>query len=242
MRLVMLPGMDGTGSLFRGFLDVLPPTTEVVIVRYPFHRALGYAELLDAVRAAVDPLNEYVLVAESFSTPLAVMFAAGQPEGLQGVVLCAGFVTPPVRGVMRWLAERLRWVIFRVPFPSWAARVFLLGIRAPRELLDDVTDAIARVAPDVMARRVVEVLRVDVRKELSEINVPILALFSGDDKVVSDECRPEMLAQKNMKTGTIDGPHMLLQRAPVRCSRLIVDWIKALDSQRASNSDQEAVA
>lgn len=46
LRLILLPGLDGSGVLFAPLLRHLPPDVEPVVVRYPPDRALGYEELL----------------------------------------------------------------------------------------------------------------------------------------------------------------------------------------------------
>ena len=99
LKLVLLPGMDGTGELFSGFIAALPGTFEVVTVRYPTERYLPYSELENFVRAACPIFGPFMLVAESFSTPLAIQYAATSPANLAGIVLCTGFATSPVRGV-----------------------------------------------------------------------------------------------------------------------------------------------
>src|ERR1700719_1226395 len=93
--LVLLPGLDGTGMLFGDLIGELPPTQTVNIARYPTDRFLSYAELVSCVREII-PSNPFLLVAESFSTPLAAMLAATRPPNLAGLILCAGFVTNPI--------------------------------------------------------------------------------------------------------------------------------------------------
>jgi hypothetical protein len=45
----------------------------------------------------------FVLLAESFSTPVAIRVAAENPTNLKGLILCAGFATSPVSGLPRML-------------------------------------------------------------------------------------------------------------------------------------------
>ena len=40
--LVLLPGMDGSGTLFEPFLRALPPDLPVKVLRYPGQDALSY--------------------------------------------------------------------------------------------------------------------------------------------------------------------------------------------------------
>ena len=88
-RLVLLPGMDGTGILFEPLLDALPQGWTAQVVRYPPDKPLGYESLLDVVLHAIEGNEPFMLVGESFSGPLALMAALGKPAGLQAVILCA---------------------------------------------------------------------------------------------------------------------------------------------------------
>jgi len=89
LTLVLLPGMDGTGLLFEGFVSALGRELEVRVIAYPSTGALGYAELESHVREALPTRGEYVVLGESFSGPIAISIAAPRPAGLVGVILCA---------------------------------------------------------------------------------------------------------------------------------------------------------
>jgi pimeloyl-[acyl-carrier protein] methyl ester esterase len=90
--------MDGTGTLFREFVKALPEAFESEVVRYPSDRCLSYTQLAPFVRPAISISESFVIVAESFSTPLAIQCAATNPPNLKGPVICAGFATSPVPG------------------------------------------------------------------------------------------------------------------------------------------------
>ena len=113
MRLMLLPGMDGTGRLFGPLLRILPQGLEVTVFAYPPDRPCGYAELLPLVEAAVPEGGEFVVLGESFSGPLALLLAARRPRGLRGVILCASFARGPWRFPARWLGLLIRPFWFR---------------------------------------------------------------------------------------------------------------------------------
>ena len=104
VKLVLLPGMDGTGELFSPFAAALAGEFEIATVRYPTEQCLSYSELKGFVRAACSTFGPFVLLAESYSTPLAIKYAASNPENLEGLVLCAGFATSPMLGWRRSLS------------------------------------------------------------------------------------------------------------------------------------------
>lgn len=75
LKLLLLPGMDGTGRLFVPFIEQLPPDAWTKVVSYPADRILGYDALLPLIERQIEPSVRHVVLAESFSGPLAVEYA-----------------------------------------------------------------------------------------------------------------------------------------------------------------------
>jgi pimeloyl-[acyl-carrier protein] methyl ester esterase len=228
LKLVLLPGMDGTGELFSGFITALPGTFEVVTVRYPTERYLPYSELEDFVRAACPISGPFMLVAESFSTPLAIQYAATSPANLAGIVLCTGFATSPVRGWRRFLGSLLAPLVFRLPLPNLAAKLWLVGHDAPTSLLTAVQGAISSVQPRVLVARLRAVLKCEVRADLDQIAVPILYLQAKGDRLVSASCLEDVRRIKpQVKVASLEGPHLLLQRQPQIAAEAVVEFARS---------------
>jgi pimeloyl-ACP methyl ester carboxylesterase len=227
--LVLLPGMDGTGELFGDFIAALPPDVETVVGRYPRDEFVNYDELLKLVQKIL-PARPFVVVAESFSTPLAVMLAARSPKSLAAVVLCAGFVVSPL-GKRSALARALaRPIIFRLPPPESALKRFLLAPRASRAETTELKDAIRTVSPDVLARRAQMVLTCDVRPELAQVNVPLLYVQGSRDVVVGKKSFLEIRRVKPAaELAVIDAPHLLLQSEPQASADKIMQFVNALE-------------
>jgi pimeloyl-ACP methyl ester carboxylesterase len=125
--IVLLPGMDGTGSLFSEFIAALPHGLEPIVVAYPIDRALDYADLVQLARESLPTDRPYLLVGESFSGPIAISLAASRPEGLRGLVLVCSFARSPMP-----VPNALRSLISRLPvklIPNWITAAF-----APRSL------------------------------------------------------------------------------------------------------------
>lgn len=233
MKLVLLPGMDGTGALFSEFIAMLPATFEAVAVSYPTEQYLPYQELKNIVRAACPIFEPFVLMAESFSTPLALQYAATNPTNLAGLVLCAGFATSPVKGWRRFLCSLLAPLMFRIPPPNLAAKLWLVGPDAPTPLLMAVRDAISAVQPWVLTARLRAVLASDVRGAVAQIGVPILYLQAKQDRLVSASCLEVIQRSKpDVAVAVLDGPHLLLQKHPLRAAEVVVEFVShALQKQ-----------
>lgn len=127
---MLLPGLDGTGELFVDFVAALPESCTATVVAYPPDKFLSYTDLRSFVSAAAPQSERFVLVAESFSTPLAISYAATNPPNLVAVVICAGFLESPVHdwfGIVKALAKP--W-LFSLGPPRTIVEYFLLGQNA----------------------------------------------------------------------------------------------------------------
>jgi pimeloyl-[acyl-carrier protein] methyl ester esterase len=61
-KLVLLPGLDGTGALFKDFVEALSGSVETEVVRYPTDVFLSYTELMSYVRAVIPISGPYLLL------------------------------------------------------------------------------------------------------------------------------------------------------------------------------------
>jgi len=228
-KLILLPGMDGTGVLFREFANALPDEFESEAVRYPTDRYLSYAQLTPFVTSATPLAEPFVLIAESFSTPLAIQYAATSPKNLKGLVICAGFVTSPARGWRRFICSLLSQILFSFALPKFAVRHLLVGPNAPPSLVDSVRTAIASVKPNVLSERLCAILACDVQAELGEVAIPILYLQAEQDRLVNVSCCKEIRQIKpQTAVAVIPGPHLLFQREPQRTADIVTEFIQQL--------------
>ncbi len=193
--LVLLPGLDGTGTLFTDLISELPPTLTVKIARYPTQRFLSYSELVPCVQELVPNSSPFLLVAESFSTPLAAKLAATRPPNLAGLIMCAGFVTNPVGSWSLLVRVLARPLLFRLSIPDLVFEHFLIGASPPNALEAGVRQALRLVNPGVLARRVRAVLGCDAREDLARTEIPIMYIQAEGDRLVRQECFREASPQ-----------------------------------------------
>lgn len=86
--------------------------------------------------------------------------------------------------------------------------------------LESLLAAVRSVPPRVLAGRVRELLRVDVRRELRACPVPLLVLQGREDRLLRRPVWPG--------TVLVPGPHLLLQRHPRECAGIIEEWLGRL--------------
>jgi pimeloyl-ACP methyl ester carboxylesterase len=227
VRLVLLPGMDGTGDLFEPLKDAMGPHAAIDVVRYPGHRALGYDDLEPLVRAQLPTRAPFVLLGESFSGPLAISIAASPPPGLLGLVLCCSFARRPGPGlaVMRAGLLELSMRLMHSRLMRGPMRQLLLGRYASPRLSGMLQASLAQVSIAVMTRRMKEVQRVDVRDKLSLVRVPTMYLQALQDRIVPRQAA--VIIQQRLsalRVVQLDGPHGLLQASPAASARAIENF------------------
>ncbi len=232
---LLLPGIDGSGRLFAPLLEAGPRAFRPEIVSYPPDAVLGYDDLAALVRPRL-PAERFVLVAESFSGPIAVRLAAERPKGLAGLVLAATFLHSPLNPLLHPIRGLVGARLLGLAIPAALIRWLMAGPDAPDPIVDEVQRAVAAVSTDVMARRAAESLRVDVREELARVEAPILYLSPTRDRLLRTDVAEEILALRpEAEVAPIDAPHMVLQRCPHASLARIEEFVTAtaLRSPRA---------
>jgi pimeloyl-[acyl-carrier protein] methyl ester esterase len=224
-NLVILPGLDGTGTRIAEFIRALRPAVDARIIVYPRDVPLGYDELETLVRAALPTDRRYVLLAESFSGPLAIRIAAGPPPRLAAVILCGTFARTP----FPWLrpARRLAvWLPIKA-LPRWMRAPLMWGSGNPVRAPPRAARAMTGVADAVVRRRIGEVLSVDETRRLASIELPMLILTARRDRIVPRRATRRLLqGAPAAQAMEIDGPHLLLQSRPRECAIRVLRFLR----------------
>lgn len=203
---LVLPGMDGTGELVTALVERLREKRPVKIVSYPTDEPIAYDDLVTFVGARV-PQDRFVLVAESFSGPVAIEIAAVS-SSVAGLVLASSFVRHPAPPWIAAFAGMLS--------PSWLpkrlAASMLMGSLSTRELQVRLAHALASVSDATLSARIAAALSVDKRARLREVASPILCLYGKRDRIVGKRQWAEINAiQPESQVRWFDAPHMLLE-------------------------------
>lgn len=225
---VLLPGLDGTGELFAPLLQALDENVIATVVRYGAE--LTFDEYVESAGKALP--EQCVLIAESFSGPVAIAVAARHPAKVRSLVLCATFAVSPFRTLLRgarFVPKRL----FR-PSPLLPAMVnhFCLS-GASISIRPSPVSVVCTVPPAIMRARLACLGAVDVRPLLPRVVSPVLYLRASKDRIVSSRLGGELTSRlPNVTVKEIDGPHLLLQTRPRECAAAITTFIR-VDSAQA---------
>jgi pimeloyl-[acyl-carrier protein] methyl ester esterase len=228
MKLVLLPGLDGTGVLFKPFLAVLPRDIDPVVIDYPTQQPLGYDDLFALVQTRLPKNEPFVLLGESFGGPLSLRIAATSPIGLRGVVLAASFISCPYAWTPRWTSSLVPTLPFHA-VPYAVNLQSLLGMYHSSEHSELSRQALSQVAPAVFARRVREIIGVDATQTLRDCRVPMMYLQGTQDGVVRAANYTRIATiRPDVALTRINSGHMILKTQPTAALAAIKEFIARL--------------
>ncbi len=230
-RLILLPGLDGTGRLFDDLVAALPSAIHTRVIAYPTDLPLGYTELERLLEDSLSGDDQACFVlGESFSGPLAVRLARNPRLEIQGVILCTSFVRNPIT----WLPIPAAWIPALSPerLPPGLINHFTLGRFSSAELLEKLTDALYQVKGEVLQIRIRNIFREDLSEALVHVRQPLLYLGANQDRLVKPQAWHLIKAKKtDAESQWFDAPHLLLQTRPQEAADAVTAFIEKVLTQ-----------
>jgi pimeloyl-[acyl-carrier protein] methyl ester esterase len=229
-HLVLMPGLDGTGLSFEPLLPLLPADAKVTIVRYPKDLLLSFEETVEYAAAQIPAGVPPIIVAESFSGPIAIQMIGSGRIKAKALVLCATFAKSP-RPIV-WRITRF----LRLPLlirPDMPKRFFKIVI-GENKLIAKLLPLWKKVHADVPARvinhRLKIINQVDVTKWLKNLPVPCCYLQATNDRVVPSSCLTDFEnCIPNLVIKRIKAPHFILQAQPRACLEAIEEFVDLIN-------------
>lgn len=225
--MVLLPGLDGTAQLRQTALGLDWGGMRASALSLPNQGPQDYESLAAAIAPTLPPGN-LVLLAESFSTPLAMLLAAKQPERVTALVLVAGFCGNPQPSGLGWLP--LQPLLSLTP-PAFLLKQFLTGDDASPELLAALTAAVGHTPAATLAERVRVALALREADCPNLGELPVLLLQARQDRVIPWDAQSQL--ERHFPDATchwIDGPHLLMQTRAQECRDAVLEFLAGVAS------------
>jgi len=223
MKIVLLPGLDGTGDLFAPFVNALPKNIETQIISYDTDIKQSYKELVEYVVTEL-PNEEFILVAESFSGPIAYQIALLKPNFLKSLILVATFLENPHPILLHLVNFLPSSLMLSMPIPNSLIKIFFLGAFAKKETIDLFKMVIKRVSPDVFSFRLREIS--ELQESNQSCNIKTIYIQAANDRLVPDRCFEALQRVfQNINVKRVDGPHFILQANPQACVDILIQAV-----------------
>lgn len=220
----LLPGLDGIGRLYGRLAADLATDFDVRVFDYPVDEFDGYQALAEKLAPTLPQDGPFLIVAESFAGPLAVLLATTRPPGLRGVVIAASFLRNPVAQV-GLLSQVLRLLPAWAPPPLPVLEAILMGGWKDAEVKRELEASLRVVKSKVLKARLMAALRVDVRVEFQRITAPVLYLRANRDRLLRSGVEKEF-AMSDAWRVDVEAPHFVFQAVAPQAAGVIRDFLR----------------
>jgi pimeloyl-[acyl-carrier protein] methyl ester esterase len=222
--LCLLPGLDGTGLLFKPLLESLDGRCEFLIIRHS--RANNFLELVEEIEDQLPKNRKISLIAESFTGPVAIEIIARKNFDIGASVLCATFCTSPFLQLVS-LAEFLPNFAFQfTALKKLALNIFGMDSNTESRVKLDVHQIIESEDPYLIKKRLHILKSIDVTDQVRNVLVPILYIRASRDRVISNQLGQRMIdGLPYVEVTEVSGPHLILQSEPGVCAALIMEHV-----------------
>ena len=220
-----LPGLHGSAGLFRAVEDILPGGIETDFIEFPTTGKQSYGALSRWLKEKLPEGQKRLLIAESFSGPLAIRLAAERPDDISGIVLAASFCDAPLNPGIAMLPLR---PLFMVKPSRSALRHFLIGDDASGTEVAELRAVIKAIPSATLAKRVRTILNLEEGDNPAlPKNMPMMILQAQSDNLVPWEAQSRLVSTyPQASVHWIESPHLILQREPQQCVERILEFIK----------------
>lgn len=228
MKLVFLPGMDGTGNLFLPLLSKLSEF-DCEVITLPISGSQDYLTITEFVKGKL-PQEEFILVAESFSGPIGVALAKEYIENMKGVIFVATFLSPPHKillGLARVLPIKL---LSSLPLATIFHKVLFLGSSAKKELVELFQHTVLSLPSSLIKARLRSMHSLVATYD--DLDLPAGYIQATSDRLIhSNKVNEFRNTFKSVILKTINGPHFILQANPVEGAVAISELAHILTRQ-----------
>ncbi len=228
MKLVLLPGLDGTGKLFAPLIEALPNSIDIQVITYPLNKEQSYNELIAQVKQNL-PQEDFILLAESFSGPIAYHVALSQPKQLKALILVATFLENPRPFLLKFIPNSR---VLALPIPNILSRIFFLGFSVKSEIVELFNEAIKTVSPSVIEYRLKEIAQL--KPSSQRVKIKTIYIQASNDKLVpSKSLKDWQKVCDNIDVFNINGEHFILQANSTGCAEVVTEAVRLITKTKS---------
>ncbi len=221
MNCYLLPGFHGTDSLWAPFIQKAPSWANAVPLKLPTGRDGNYPLLASHLIKKIDASSPSILIAESFSGPLATLLADELKDNVRLLVMGNTFVVSPLGWPGKFLPLSL---VSSLPLTRLAAKLWLTG--GNQLLAEKLCEVVGKIPKATYAARLKAVVNVDVSKEYASLECPILVLRGENDRIVGSRFARQLIdLNRRAALKEIETAHMVYQLRPEESWRAIEERI-----------------
>lgn len=226
MKIIILPGLDGTGLMLSDFEHSLNKYHDAEIIIYPHDRKSSYDELTEIIIPKLPTHEDYIVIAESYAGPLSILIAQQKLPHLSAIIFAASFANRP-NFVPKPMSSLAKIISFSSPLIQKISRPMLFGKWGKSSLYKAMQNALNKVSHDVLLQRIYDLMHVNELPVLKNLTLPMLYIKPTSDRLVTKQASKAMKkANPSIDMIEIDGPHFILQCQPKKCAKIVKNFIE----------------
>jgi len=226
--------MDGTGISFEPLGEVLPQDVNIQVIRYPTDKSLSFEETVQCAKDQIQSDQKDVIVlAESFSGPVAIALVGSGQLKAKCLILCSTFARSPRPVLLKLLNYLPLELLIRLPFPRVVFKHVIEGGEEATDLLLTMWQRVkALVSAKVLVHRLKVISQVDVCGFLPKLTIPCLYIQATSDRSVPTSSLFDFIESvSDLRVKRIRGPHFILQAQPQASLSAIRNFVGLITSQ-----------
>lgn len=235
--IIFLPGMDGTGISFEPFRRVLPQNIEIKVIQYPTNELLSFEETVQCAKEQI-PYNheEVIVIAESFSGPVAIALVGSGQLKAKCLILCSTFARSPRPVLLKLLNCFPLELFLKIPFPGVLFKYIIEGGEETAKIFLDMWQRIKVLVPaKVLVHRLNIINQVNVLECLPKIKIPCCYMQATSDRSVPASSLSDFVELiPDLKVVKIKGPHFILQAKPQASLFAILNFLDQMTKQAST--------
>jgi len=232
--IIFLPGIDGTGISFEPFGKILPQDVKVQVINYPTDRLLSFEETVQCARDQIHPDQEGAIVlAESFSGPVAIALVGSGQLKAKCLILCSTFARPPKPLLLKVLGYLRLESLIQLPIPRFVFKHMVEGGEEAADLFLGLWERVKVLVPaKVLVHRLNMIRQMDVRGFLPKLAVPCCYIQATGDRSIPASALFDFIdLVPDLKVIRIRGPHFILQAQPQASLTAIQNFVSLITNQ-----------
>lgn len=227
MKIILLPGLDGTGKLFAPFIAKLPTSLEPIVIQYPKIKEFTLNEYANFVTSQL-PEGKFVLLAESFSGLVALQLLPKISSRLTCLFFLNTFADSPIPYFLRFFSVLPLLGLSPAFLPNWSIRAFCLGSQATKVECAWLRDILKEVPSKIISRRL-RLISQTKFVEPFETQCPVFYIQATKDRLVPKKASKWFIMNiAHLQTLSLDAPHFMLQAKPKESADLITKCLLSI--------------
>ena len=213
LKILLLPGMDGTGLMFEPFIKHAPTSTQITVIKLIQDVGVTYREQAEVIARSIE--EDVIIIAESYSGVIAHELTKFVPNSLKHMVFAASFLERPSM-ILPLINVAPNFMINYSLYPDFIVSRALFGQYRSSYLSKLFKLAMSEVPIELLKFRLSQISNLKHSNDTSEIHSTYLQA-QQDNLVANSSFNAFNRAYSQMNLRKLNGSHFLLQTNPIGC-------------------------